>query len=285
VLLLLGAAALAITFAHMHYYTATRGERVRAAVHPLLKPSAGLGFDAALAALALFVFLWLYPLRKSWRVLDRSGALSEWLDLHVIAGLVLPVLVGLHAGWRFEGFVGLAALAIAIVCLSGVVGRYLYVHIPRRRGGLEQTREEVVQERRALLAEIALLTGHSPARLERSFAVDPRPYPARGVVNAFVRLVQDDLFRIATLHQIEKEWSSPDDPASKLDRRTRARAIATARREMALDQQLRALEMTRRIFGLWHIAHRPFALTALIGVTLHVVLAIVLASTPLLGGH
>jgi hypothetical protein len=104
-------------------------------------------------------------------------------------------------------------------------------------------------------------------------------------VNAFVRLVQDDLFRIATLHQIEKEWSSPDDPASKLDRRTRARAIATARREMALDQQLRALEMTRRIFGLWHIAHRPFALTALIGVTLHVVLAIVLASTPLLGGH
>jgi hypothetical protein len=43
---------------------------------------------------------------------------------------------------------------------------------------------------------------------------------------------------------------------------------------MALAQQMRLLDATRSLFGWWHVAHRPFALTALLAVIVHVVVAV-----------
>ena len=51
-----------------------------------------------------------------------------------------------------------------------------------------------------------------------------------------------------------------------------------ARREMALTQQVRMLEATRTVFGYWHVAHRPFAVTALIAVAIHVVVAVLVGA-------
>ena len=48
---------------------------------------------------------------------------------------------------------------------------------------------------------------------------------------------------------------------------------------MGLGQQIRMLDATQRLFRYWHIAHRPFAITALVAVLLHVVSAIVLGVT------
>jgi hypothetical protein len=43
---------------------------------------------------------------------------------------------------------------------------------------------------------------------------------------------------------------------------------------MKFSQQMRALEATRRVFAWWHVAHRPFALTALFAILVHVVVAV-----------
>jgi hypothetical protein len=48
---------------------------------------------------------------------------------------------------------------------------------------------------------------------------------------------------------------------------------------MALTQQVRMLDATQRIFRYWHIAHRPFALTALAAVVIHVVVVVTLGVT------
>jgi hypothetical protein len=59
-----------------------------------------------------------------------------------------------------------------------------------------------------------------------------------------------------------------------LDGAALASALRLARRELQYTQQLRALDATRRLFAWWHVAHRPFALTALLAVLVHVVVAI-----------
>src|SRR5712691_12259721 len=97
----------AICLAGWPYYVLPMAERVRSPLHPWLKSSGYVGQSAGLLALAIFFFLWLYPLRKKFRWLAFTGAIARWLDVHVLAALALPLLVAIHAAWRFEGLIGL----------------------------------------------------------------------------------------------------------------------------------------------------------------------------------
>jgi hypothetical protein len=38
------------------------------------------------------------------------------------------------------------------------------------------------------------------------------------------------------------------------------------------------LDATRRVFGLWHVVHRPFAIMAFIAVAVHVVVAVLVGA-------
>ena len=75
-----------------------------------------------------------------------------------------------------------------------MVGRYLYVHIPRRRDGLELTREEVAGERRTLLTRIAAATGRDPTEIERSLTLAPSRAPAGGLRRTLANLVADIVY-------------------------------------------------------------------------------------------
>ena len=46
-----------------------------------------------------------------------------------------------------------------------------------------------------------------------------------------------------------------------------------------LTQQVRMLGVTHRLFRYWHVAHRPFAITALIAVVIHVAVVVALGAT------
>lgn len=55
--------------------------------------------------------------------------------------------------------------------------------------------------------------------------------------------------------------------------------LRLARSEMALTQQARMLAATQRVFRFWHVAHRPFAITALVAVGIHVGVAVAMGMT------
>src|SRR5690242_2984840 len=137
------------------YYLRPMAGRVRSPLHIWLKSSGYIGQSAGILALVLFLFLWLYPLRKKFRWLSFTGALARWLNAHVLAALGLPLLVAVHAAWRFGGVIGLGFWSMMLVWLSGIVGRYLYARIPRSRAGAELTIDEIGARRNALLDQIA----------------------------------------------------------------------------------------------------------------------------------
>jgi hypothetical protein len=257
------------------YYSVPLAGRLRHPLHSLLKPSGPVGLALGVLGLALFLFMWLYPLRKAVKWLAWTGQLGAWMRVHVVAGLAIPVIVAVHAGWRFDGLIGMGYLSMFVVSLSGIVGRYLYVHIPRSRNGLEMTMEEVGGERRTLITDIAAASGLVPAEVERRLAVDPRPYAGLDPVRTLWRMFRDDLARGRMLRELQRELAKPQPGCSPLDRSQLRDTMKLARREMALTQQVRMLEATRRVFGFWHVAHRPFAITALIAVLIHVVVAVV----------
>lgn len=263
----------AVTAYGLPYYLLERSERLRSPLHALLRPSSGLGLGLGIAGLALFLFMWLYPLRKSVRWLAWTGPLGTWLRVHSLAGLLLPLLVAVHAGWRFDGLIGLGYFSMVMVSLSGLVGRYLYAHIPRRRSGVEMSRDEVAAERRALITEIAAETGALPADIERVLGSRPRPAAGLGLLTALRQLVLDDLERRRAVRTLAARLRRPGPSGSALAPGAMKRVMALARREIALGQQMEMLQATGRVFAFWHVAHRPFAITALIAVLVHVAVA------------
>ena len=259
------------------YYLADSSVRVRSPLHPWLRPSGYLGQSAGILALLIFLFLWLYPLRKSVSWLRWTGAMSRWLDVHVTVALVLPVLTAFHASWRFDGLIGLGFWSMMVVCLSGIVGRYLYVHIPRSATGLELNAEEIAEERRELLLEIARTARLPSPQVEALLRSDPTPCEGLGIAATLGQMVKDQSVRWRAARTLRRICANM--PTSRLDRKALRRVTKLAGREMALTQQARMLTATRRVFRLWHIAHRPFAIAALVAVLVHVGVVVSLGMT------
>lgn len=260
------------------YYRLAPAERVRDPLHAWLRPSGHVGQAAGVLGFAIFVFLWLYPLRKHVRALAWTGTVARWLDVHVVAALGLPLLVAIHAAWRFEGLIGLGYASMLVVCLSGVVGRYLYVRIPRSRTGVELTRDEVAAKRSALVTEIAAATGQAPDAVMRALeaAAGAR---ATSLGRALLRMVANDVLRWRTTRRLRREWATAGRNGQPLPRATVQRLAGLVNEEIALTQQARLLEATQAAFRYWHVAHRPFAITALIAVTVHVAVVVAMGAT------
>jgi hypothetical protein len=261
----------AVTAFGLPYYLAPIAERVRHPLHVWLKPSGPVGQTAGIVTFAMFVFMWLYPLRKKLRRLAFTGSLGRWLDVHIACGLLIPFVGAVHAGWRFQGLIGLGYVAMLLVSASGVVGKYLYSRIPRSRSGVELGLEQAEARRRALLAEIARASGLDPDEIERVLS----PGDARGftgLARAVTDLLAGDVARWRAVRRLRHELRNLD-PSSIRE------IVRLARREMALAQQLRMLAATHRVFRFWHVAHRPFAISAFVAVTIHVVVVVSLGVT------
>jgi hypothetical protein len=250
--------------------------RVRHPWHQWLRPSGVVGLTAGVIAFVIFIFLWLYPLRKKYRKLAFLGSLRRWMDFHVATALALPLLLAIHSAWRADGLIGLGLLAMGIVIASGVVGRYLYVRIPRARNGVELTREEVANSRRELIGSLALTTGLSVDVVERTLGVAPPPVANRGLLRICARLIADDLLRWRRTAELRRRWQGVAPAGHPLTKEALSDAVRLASQEMSLRQQALMLDATHRVFRFWHVAHRPFAITALIAVIIHITVVIAL---------
>jgi len=254
------------------YYQAGIAVRVRSPWHAWLKPSGTIGQSLGLLALALFLFLWLYPLRKKLgRRAERLGRVPLWLDVHIVAGLLVPLVAAVHAGWRFNGLIGLGYLSLFVVWCSGLIGRYLYVHIPRGRNGVELTMEEVGAEQRELLDALALEVKLPAAEIERRLMPKTDTRPTANPFAILTRMIGDDLAR--------RRAVSAFCFGLGLRKAALAPVVRLARRELALRQQALMLDGIHRVFRHWHAAHRPFAIMALLAVLAHVIVAVRMGQT------
>jgi hypothetical protein len=260
------------------YYALSLGERVRSPMHALLRPSGTLGQGAGVLGFLVFIFLWLYPLRKKFKALAFTGSIGKWLDVHVTAAIGLPLLLTVHAAWRSDRLIGLGFASMLVVCASGVVGRFLYTRIPRARSGAELTRDEVVAVRNRLIDDIAADIGLDPRIVESALDIDADRDASAGVLRIFGDLLTNDLRRWRKTrelrHRLRELARGREVPAAAL-----SHAIKLADREIALSQQVRMLEATHRVFRYRHVAHRPFALTALLAVVVHVAVVVAVGAT------
>jgi len=265
---------LAVAAVGAPYFLASSAERLRHPLHAWFRPSGYIGQSTGILTFVGFLFMWLFPMRKRMRRATWAGPVPKWLDVHIGVGLMLPLIGAIHAGFRVGGVIGLGYIAMLIVCASGVVGRYLYVRIPRSRSGVELGLGEVSAQQRALIGELAEASGISVMELQEILQV--RSTPARvGMWAAFAQMARDDFARGQAVRRLRARMHAN----GHVECARLAAVMSLARRQMSLSQQARLLNATQSIFRHWHAAHLPVAITAVVAVTIHVVVVIAMGAT------
>ena len=65
----------------------------------LVDTEQGLGYWLGIAGASLMATLLLYPLRKRWRPMQMLGATRHWFRMHMIFGVLGPVLILYHCNF------------------------------------------------------------------------------------------------------------------------------------------------------------------------------------------
>ncbi len=231
----------------------------------------GLGYALGIAGLGMMSILLLYSLRKRWKPLQRAGPAPLWLQIHMALGVLGPTAILFHANFRLGSLNSRAALfCMATVSLSGVIGRFLYMHIhsvflDRRKtagdihaSGLPAlvAAKRIAPELESLLWEFRVgaldATARSWTARTRAFlrvGADARKASRRGLA----------IYRRALAKQPAGDAPrAPDVACSLREYATRIRTLAR-------------MNFYERAFALWHAFHLPFCVVLFGAAAVHVV--------------
>ena len=236
-----------------------------------------LGVAGGVGMLLLFT----YPMRKHLRFMRHWGSGRIWFLVHMVLGIAGPTLILLHSTFRIGSInAGVALLSMAVVALSGVVGRFLYVRIHRDMHG-----------ERLSLAELREALGNDDGRMGARLRFAPHVvetlnrFEATWLVQGRPGMLQ--LLRTALWLPLAR-WRARK--ACRRELRIRLLAVATQegwgrqefRRRLrtarhavdeVLDRIARLAQFAawERLFSLWHVAHVPFVYLMVISAVVHVV--------------
>src|SRR6187399_1704249 len=133
------------------YYNTSFEQRPFHPEHALLKPSGPMGHGLGiLGTLLILIGVFSYIGRKKNKFLPRVGALKYWLEFHIFLCSVGPLLILFHTAFKFGGIVSISFWSMVAVVLSGVIGRFIYIQIPRTIQGRELSLVEIKEMKDAM---------------------------------------------------------------------------------------------------------------------------------------
>jgi len=245
------------------YYTIPLEERHFHPLNQSFRASGVVGHGLGIIGTFLILFgVFSYMLRKRFRMFSRIGILKHWLEFHIFLCTLGPVLILFHTTFKFGGIVAVSFWSMVAVFLSGIVGRYIYLQIPRSIEGQELTLQELEEQKIGMNKQ-----------LRQSVVLDESVYEQ--IDNLYNHSVQNSGYwmrkkqeRVAFKH-LRGELNRQQIPIK------RSREIVSIfKSKVKLKKRIVRLVIMQRLFAYWHVAHLPFALIMLVVMIIHVVVAV-----------
>ena len=181
------------------YYTTPFEERFFLPNHNSLKPSGFIGHGIGIVGSLLMIFgVLIYMIRKRVKFFMRLGILKHWLELHIFLCTVGPILVLFHTAFKFGGIVSVSFWSMVAVFLSGIIGRFIYVRIPRTIEGNEMNMQQINNLNDNLTLNLATNYNLENTTLEKIAELSDIKSKGRGSINELFLSVIVTLFKIST---------------------------------------------------------------------------------------
>jgi hypothetical protein len=155
------------------------------------------------------------------------------------------------------------------VFLSGIIGRFIYIQIPRTIEGRELSLSEV----RNMKGDISQKLNDSLGLDEASRSVIAESIKAKtefsqsNSIVRFIKRITDDRRSLRRVKTVLKN--------NKLPKSQRSAILDLVKNEISLNRRIERLQLMQNLFKYWHVAHLPFALVMLVIMVIHVAVTIV----------
>lgn len=235
------------------YYITPLEERFYHPQHDWLKASGLFGQGLGVVGTFLILFgVFIYILHKRYNILGKWVRLKYLLEFHIFLCTLGPILVLFHTTFKFGGIVSIAFWCMVAVVASGVVGRFIYIQIPRTIEGRALSLSEV-QNMKTNIAEV----------LEKKYTLNPQ------TIQLFINFTSAENVSkkpsLALLQNALKE--------NNVSSEERHSILKKVKEERSLSGKIARLETMKKWFEYWHVIHLPFALIMLFIVIIHVIVA------------
>lgn len=258
--------ALALWLIGEDFYTTHPWDRPAHVDYDALRSAGPWGHGLGLAGAALILINLTFLLRRRVKAMRRFGALRLWMNMHVVTGLLGPLLIVYHTTFHPRSLVATISFAcLGLLVLTGIIGRFIYAMIPHTVAGGEMT-----------LAQLQARSAEAHARLEASLRADdplrtlieaarrpPRVSP-KSVVGSLLLLPYS--WTAGTWHGL-RVWSSARHASADL-------AWEDVRDAALLPRRQHTLGLYRQLLRAWRGLHRWTALVMIATMIVHVVVAL-----------
>jgi len=274
---------LAALYTGLPYYRLAEADRAYSTLRPMFRPSGAVGLKLGFFGLALFVCLFLYPIRKRWPWLGRIGKTKHWLDFHVLLGITAPIVITLHSSLKISGLAGVAYWIMMAVALSGFVGRYLYAQIPRSLNTAELSLQEMQNLSTRLAQELERQAVVRPEEVAPLLKLpDPEAVEQLSIARVLWLMFCMDLARPFQVSRLRRRSLSAAGIALTLGgllpsrHRELESVISSVRKQSWISTKMLFLKRIHEVFHLWHVVHRPFSYSFAVLVVAHIAVALLL---------
>jgi hypothetical protein len=253
----------------LEYYLTPIQERAYSELHEIFKPSGTVGIlYGTVGSVMIVIGTAMYSLRKRFRFLQKAGRLTGWLQFHIFLCTLGPYLVLLHSSFKFAGVAGFAFWSMVAVAASGVLGRYLFAHIP---GTINSRRALVLDLERQQKAIVGAYAGNGRVKtdaLDQALALGRQRTP-KGLLHAFVVGIRNDLTGRWLKRKIKRRLALLGMTAVD-----RERVTTLVLEQIELKRRVALLEPFQRMFAYWHVVHLPMSTVMCVSVCLHIIIAV-----------
>lgn len=239
----------------------------------------GLGYTLGIVGGSLMLILLLYSARKRARFLRRFGATKYWFRIHMILGVVGPLLILYHCNFNIGSLNSQVALyCTLLVAISGVVGRYLYAQIHQGLYGRKASLAKLTGQLQDSNEQLSTRTGLIREIRERLIevgndAVEPPATFAQSLIRPVTMGIRTRWLYHRLSWQARKELTARAMVSPAVDEH-QERLLATTRRflqeHLGETRRVAQFGFYERLFSWWHIVHVPFFLMMVLSGIVHV---------------
>jgi len=249
------------------YYNTPIEERFFNAAHNSLKPSGMIGHGVGIiGSMMMIIGVAIYMIRKRYRKLFNLGYLKHWLELHIFLCTVGPILVLYHTSFKFGGIVSVSFWSMVLVVLSGVVGRFIYLQIPRTIQGHELSIQELNSIKEKLAVRVRSVLSEDSSTLAEFEKISSTDRYKNFKFSTAAGFMFTDFFNMKRVLRLFKRrlklLGIKGNEYNEL--------IKAAKSEILMARRIARLRTFQKLFNMWHIVHLPFAIVMFVIMFIHV---------------
>jgi hypothetical protein len=217
----------------------------------------------------------MYSSRKRIRALRQVGQIRYFLEFHIFLCLVGPLLVLYHTTFKFGGLVAVSFWSMTAVVASGLVGRYLYVQIPKGIQGNELDVKELEDSTIELQKQLETKYGLDEIDIKKIDAIaSPKNQKELSLFSLLFFFIVGDLTLRRRIHKIVRHLHSHSVDPSMIHT-----VAMVAKERIKLLRRIQFLEQLKYYFHYWHVVHLPFSIIMFLILLVHVGVAVAFGYT------